>query len=205
MTIEYFLKGLVLGISVAAPVGPIGVLCIKRSLTESRLSGLVTGLGATAADTLYGAIAAFGIAFITDFLIAQQFYIRIIGGALLILMGIRLYVSKVKTDVEMERGNLWHHFFSTALLTATNPATIFFFIAAFAGLGLQTGRGHMGQSSMLVAGVAVGASAWWLSLSYIVGFWNNRIQLSKLNRLNKVSATVIMVFGLAAVLSVVFW
>ncbi|MFN0032487.1 MAG: LysE family translocator [Flavobacteriales bacterium] len=205
MSPEYFIKGIVLGISVAAPVGPIGVLCIKRSLTEGRLSGLITGLGAATADTLYGAIAAFGISFITDFLIAQQFYIRIVGGALLMVMGLRLYLSKVKTDVEMERGNLWHHFMSTMLLTITNPATIFFFIAAFAGLGLKTGPGNVGLSCMLVGGVAFGASLWWLSLSYIVGIWNNKIQITKLNGLNKISASVIIIFGMAAVLSVIFW
>jgi threonine/homoserine/homoserine lactone efflux protein len=205
MSPEYFLKGLVLGISVAAPVGPIGVLCIKRSLTEGRVSGIVTGLGATAADTLFGAIVAFGVAFITDFLVAQQFYIRIIGGLLLVLMGIRLYRSHVNTDVVMERGNLWHHFFSTALLTATNPATIFFFIAAFAGLGLKTGVGNLAGSGALVGGVLVGSAIWWLSLSYVVGFWNNKVRVHNLVMLNRISASIIIIFGLGAMLSVIFW
>lgn len=198
MTVDYLFKGIVLGLSVAAPVGPIGVLCIKRSLTEGRKSGLVTGMGATVADTLYGAIAAFGLTFVTDFLIEQEFYVRIFGGLFLILMGIRLFTTKPPTDVEMEKGNMWHHFMTTILLTASNPATILFFIAAFAGLGLETGSHNMVLSGSLVMGVLLGSALWWLSLSYFVSIFRHKIKLQKLSALNKISGTFIMVCGLYA-------
>jgi threonine/homoserine/homoserine lactone efflux protein len=203
MTIDYLIKGIVLGISVAAPVGPIGVLCIKRSLTEGRKSGLVTGMGATVADTIYGAIAAFGLTFVTDFLIEQEFYVRIFGGLFLILMGVRLFISKPPTDVVMEKGNMWHHFMSTIFLTASNPATILFFIAAFAGLGLETGTKNLTLSGIIVLGVLIGSAIWWLSLSYFVSIFRSKIKLQKLSGLNKISGTFITVCGLYALVSAI--
>lgn len=203
MTIDYLLKGIVLGISVAAPVGPIGVLCIKRSLTEGRKSGLVTGMGATVADTIYGAIAAFGLTFVTDFLIEQEFYVRIFGGLFLILMGIRLFTTKPPADVEMERGNMWHHFASTILLTASNPGTVLFFIPAFAFLGMETGSKNVMQSFTIVAGVALGSAIWWLSLSYFVSIFRAKIKLSNLSGLNKISGTFIVVCGAYALVSAI--
>jgi threonine/homoserine/homoserine lactone efflux protein len=195
MTFEYLMKGMVLGISVAAPVGPIGVLCIKRTLTEGRTSGLVTGMGAAVADTLYGAIAAFGLTFVIDFLHEQQTIVGLIGGLLMLFMGLRLWKSKPPVDVEMEKGNLWHHFGSTILLTASNPGTIMFFIPAFAAFGIQTGTGNVGLSSIIVFGVFVGAAIWWLSLSYFVSIWKHKIKLSNLSVLNRIASVLVMIFG----------
>ena len=203
MTIDYLLKGIILGISVAAPVGPIGVLCIKRSLTEGRKSGLVTGMGATVADTMYGAIAAFGLTFVTDFLVEQEFYVRIFGGLFLLFMGVRLFISKPPTDVVMEKGNMWHHFVSTIVLTASNPATILFFIAAFAGLGLETGGKNIALSGVIVLGVLIGSGIWWLSLSYFVSIFSYKIKLQKLTILNKISGSFIIACGLFALVSAI--
>lgn len=203
MTIDYLLKGIVLGISVAAPVGPIGVLCIKRSLTEGRKSGLVTGMGATVADTIYGAIAAFGLTFITDFLLEHEFYVRIFGGLFLIIMGVRLFIAKPPADVVMEKGNMWHHFVTTILLTASNPATVLFFLAAFAGLGMETGSKNPGLSGVIVVGVLIGSAIWWLSLSYFVSIFRSKIKLQKLSGLNKISGTFITACGLYALFSAV--
>ncbi|MFM9986331.1 MAG: LysE family translocator [Flavobacteriales bacterium] len=202
MTADYLLKGIVLGISVAAPVGPIGVLCIKRSLTEGRRSGLVTGMGATVADTIYGAIAAFGLTFVTDFLLEHEFFVRIFGGLFLIVMGVRLFTAKPPADVVMEKGNMWHHFMSTILLTASNPATVLFFLAAFAGLGMETGKDTT-LSLMIVLGVLIGSAVWWLSLSYFVSIFRSKIKIQKLIGLNKISGSFIIACGLYALVSAI--
>src|SRR3989344_5776045 len=131
----FLMKGLIIGFSIAAPVGPIGVLCIQRTIAYGKISGLFTGLGAATADGLYGAVAAFGLTIISNFLVGQQFWFRLIGGAFLLYLGIKTFMSKPeeKTATENHKG-LLSDYFSTIFLTLTNPTTILSFVAVFAGL-----------------------------------------------------------------------
>src|ERR1700733_1886666 len=135
----FFIKGLIIGFAIAAPVGPIGVLCIQRSLHDGFKIGLMTGLGAALADGTYGLIAGFGLTALSSLLITYQFWIRLIGGLFLLYLGIKLFFAPPR---ERSAGNSdkspWHAFITTFLLTITNPATILSFIAIFAGLGLGT-------------------------------------------------------------------
>src|SRR3989338_2198821 len=131
------LKGLILGFLIAAPVGPIGVLCIQRTLTKGRISGFVSGLGAATADAFYGAVAAFGLVIISNFLIEQQFILRLVGGVFFLYIGIKSFYSKPKevdTDTKINAG-LAKDYISTVFLTVTNPMTIISFTALFAGVG----------------------------------------------------------------------
>jgi threonine/homoserine/homoserine lactone efflux protein len=199
--IALFLKGLVLGLSVAAPVGPIGVLCIRRSLTKGPATGFVSGLGAATADACYGAVAAFGLAAVSSFLLEIESALRLGGGLFLIWLGVKTFRA-VPVTPGVEGGNGGHGgaFLSCFALTLANPATILSFIALFAGLGFAgsaagQGSGYEG-AAMLVAGVFLGSSLWWLGLSSIAGILRKRITRRALVGINRLSGVVLSLFGL---------
>jgi len=191
----YLLKGIIIGFSIAAPVGPIGVLCIKRTLTEGRSAGFVTGLGAAAADTMYGVIAAFGLTAITGLLVAQQVWIHSIGGAFLLYLGIKILLSKPADEsATAEKKSLFGNFISTFFLTITNPTTILSFMAVFAGIGV--GAGNYTDSAIVAAGVCLGSSAWWFILSGVMSLLRSRINNSALVWINRCSGLLIISFGI---------
>ncbi|HKQ56298.1 MAG TPA: LysE family transporter [Candidatus Eisenbacteria bacterium] len=197
--LSILMRGLVLGFSIAAPVGPIGVLCIRRTLAEGRASGFATGMGAAAADGLYGVIAAFGLTWITAMLVAQQNWIRVIGGLFLLYLGVRTFFARPAEQAAAAGGTgLVGAFGSTFVLTLTNPMTILSFLAVFAGLGLGAGVTGPMAAVLLVTGVVVGSAAWWLILSGAVGALRARIDGHALQWVNRVSGAVISAFGVVA-------
>jgi threonine/homoserine/homoserine lactone efflux protein len=201
--ISLFLTGTILGFSIAAPVGPIGILCIRRTLAEGRRFGLAAGLGAATADAVYGSIAAFGLTFISSFLIDQQDWLRVFGGIFLCFLGVRAFSAKVIHPSAMEyRGNLWSAYGSTFFLTLTNPMTILSFAAIFAGFNLAGKDSGYAAAAVLVSGVFAGSSLWWLSLSTGIGLLRSRLSDSISVWLNRISGSVIFIFGLAALFSV---
>lgn len=199
--ITLFAKGLLIGFAIAAPVGPIGVLCIQRSLHDGFKVGLMTGLGAALADGTYGLIAGFGLSAVSSLLIAQQFWIRIIGGLFLLYLGIKLILSKPQ-ERNKKRSydrSAWHACGTTYLLTITNPATILSFIAIFAGLGLGTTHPDLISAVTLVVGITLGSAAWWLLLSGGVAFVLHRmVGESFLRTINWISGGIIILFGIVA-------
>ncbi|MBM5805898.1 MAG: LysE family translocator, partial [Candidatus Verstraetearchaeota archaeon] len=137
MDVSFLLRGLLIGFAIAAPVGPIGILCIQRTLAKGRIYGFASGLGAATADAIYGAVAGFGLTFISDVLINQQLWLRLLGGAFLLYLGTRTILSKPSKETpQTANKGLAADYTSTFLLTLTNPMTILSFIAVFAGLGL---------------------------------------------------------------------
>jgi len=199
MSVTFLFKGLVIGFSIAAPVGPIGVLCIKRTLTDGRMSGLVSGLGAATADALYGSIAGFGLTLISAFLLDQQTWIRLVGGAFLCYLGLKTFISKpAEQAVSVRSGNLISTYISTFALTLTNPLTILSFAAIFAGLGLGAAGGDFVSAGALVAGVFLGSAAWWLILSGGVSLLRRRFDQRAMGWVNRFSGVVILGFGLAS-------
>lgn len=172
---SYFLQGMVLGFSIAAPVGQIGVLCIRRTLADGRAYGLASGLGAATADALYGSLAAFGLTFVSGLLLSNQFWLRLLGGIFLLTMGVRTFTGKPPTADAAPRGSsLLSAYGSTFLLTLANPTTILSFAAIFAGVGIATGSRDYGSSALLVLGVFAGSALWWLLLSSFVGMFRAR-------------------------------
>jgi threonine/homoserine/homoserine lactone efflux protein len=193
------LKGGLIGVSIAAPVGPIGVLCIRRTLAQGRIAGLMTGLGAASADAVYGCIAAFGLTFVSSFLISQQGWLRLIGGVFLCYLGIKTLLAKpAERAAPNGDGGLGRIYGSTFLLTMTNPMTILSFVAIFAGLGLSSGGGDYLSAILMVAGVFLGSALWWLVLSGGVGLLRNRFPASGLTWVNRISGAVLVGFGLLA-------
>ena len=203
MDARLLFSGLVIGFSIAAPVGPIGVLCIRRTLAEGRLHGLVSGLGAATADAVYGCIAAFGLAFISDLLVQQQLGLRVVGGAFLCLLGVRtILVKPSEKQTNGKKLGLAGAYGSTFLLTLTNPATILSFAAVFASLGVGSSAGDYGSAALLVLAVFVGSATWWLILSGAVSLFRARVTPRVLLWINRVSGTVIFGFGVVALVSV---
>lgn len=207
-SINWLLKGIILGISIAAPVGPIGLLCIRRTLAQGRAHGFVSGLGAATADGCYGFLAAFGLTILTNILIHQQTLIRLTGGAFLIYLAVRIFFSPpAKSSAGLDKTGLPGAYLSTFLLTLSNPMTILSFTAIFAGLGLSAQAGMpkaaISDSLALVAGVFFGSALWWLSLSIIVGIIRTRVTDGMMTWINRISGLLIAGFGLAALISVV--
>ena len=197
--VAIFLKGLIIGFSIAAPVGPIGVLCIQRTLHYGRTSGLLTGLGAATADCIYGAIAAFGLTVISSFLIQQQFWFSLIGGTFLLYLGVKTFLSKpVKNATIKSHKGFLYDYSSTVLLTLTNPATILSFVAIFAGLGLGSFSRGAFSAVLMCAGVGLGSALWWVILSSSVNLFRGKLNPSILGLVNNTSGVVIIVFALLA-------
>jgi threonine/homoserine/homoserine lactone efflux protein len=199
-----FIKGLIIGFSIAAPVGPIGILCIQRTLANGNVQGLVTGLGAATADAVYGFIAAFGLTFISDFLVDQSLWFRIIGGFFLCYLGIRAFTKKPSPQsVSLKNNAALSAYGTTFFLTLTNPMTILFFAGIFAGLGIVSESIHYAAAGLMVIGVFSGSAAWWLLLSGATGIFRHKISEGKLVLVNKISGIVILAFGVVALISAV--
>lgn len=205
MDIAFLLKGLAIGLAIAAPVGPIGLLCISRTLTHGRLIGLACGLGAATADAVYASIAAFGLTLVSDALTEHQDSMRLIGGLFLCHLALRaLLTASSQAAVPRSGSGLATAYGSTFLLTLTNPATILSFAAVFAGLNIAAEEGRNAPAIGLVLGVFLGSALWWVLLSGGIGMLRVRLAPRGLRWLNLVSAAVLGGFGLAALVSIAF-
>lgn len=204
MNIGLFLKGLLVGFLIAMPVGPIGILCIQRTLNKGKLHGIVSGLGAASADAIYGFIAAFGLKFISNFLVKEQMWLRLVGGVFLCYMGARVLLSKSEKRATPEDGASYvSDYVSAFILTFTNPTTFLAFAAAFAGLGLVSLIEHHIAALLLVAGVFVGSGLWWLILSGITATFLGKLLYTRPAWLNKISGIIIIAFGLFVLLTLI--
>ncbi|MBX7066424.1 MAG: LysE family translocator [Parachlamydiales bacterium] len=200
MESSFFLKGLILGFSIAAPVGPIGILCIRRTLHFGRLSGFFSGLGAALADSIYGAIAAFGLTLISDFLEAGKFWLHLIGGFFLLFLGAKTFFAKTQemSHSKVSHKTLFSDFASTFFLTITNPMTIVAFLAVFAGLGLSARRENCWEAVHLISGIFIGSAFWWWLLSEGITFFRRKISQKVMMWVNRLAGFLIFGFGLAA-------
>lgn len=204
MHLGFFLRGLIIGFSIAAPVGPIGVLCIRRTLAQGRLSGLVSGLGAASADALYGCIAAFGLTFISNFLVARQTWLGLIGGLFMCYLGVRTLTTKpAEQSAAANSSGLLSDYLSIFALTLTNPMTILAFAAIFAGLGLAGASAGYASAAVLVLGVFSGSALWWLILSGGVELLRSRFTVRAMRWVNRISGCIIAVFGVLAIVHTV--
>jgi len=198
ISILFLLKGILLGFSIAAPVGPIGILCIRRTLNYGRFSGLISGLGAAVADVLFGIVAAFGLTFISDFLLDAKLWLKIGGALFLFYLAVKIFLSKPASDQKrIDHGSLVNDFISTFLLTITNPVTIISYIAIFAALGVGQAE-SFSIATVLVSGIFLGSALWWLILSEGITFFRKKINQALLTWLNRVAASIIATFGFIA-------
>jgi threonine/homoserine/homoserine lactone efflux protein len=192
-----FLKGAAIGFLIALPVGPVNVLCVRRTLIHGHLAGLVSGLGAAAADTVFGAIAAFGLLVLVDALIAHQRILACVGAGILAVLGtMTLLRPPPPFVVERDPTSLLADFTSTFALTLTNPITVFSFLGVYVAFGIQAdGTVDIGDW-LLLAGVFAGASLWWLILTTATAAFRSRFSVSGLRWANRVAGFVILGFAL---------
>lgn len=204
MALLSLLRGMGIGLAIAAPIGPIGVLCIRRTLADGRIVGFVTGLGAATADLTYGAVAGFGLTFVSSLIMGEQRWIRLIGGAFLCYLGVRTLLSRPAeraSSAVAGVNDLSSAYLSTLVLTLTNPATILSFAAIFAGMGVASASGDYLMAGALVAGVGLGSALWWLILSGGVNLLRSRMDTRVLGWVNRVSGIVLLAFGATALVS----
>lgn len=202
MEMGTFWRGFLIGLAIAAPVGAIGLLCIRRTLAHGRLVGFVTGLGAATADAVYGAIAALGLTSVASFLENAQTPLRLVGGAFLIYLGWRTFVSRPGGPAAAGgQDGLAGMFASTFALTLANPSTIISFAAIFAGLGLAGSTG-VTSALLMVAGVFLGSATWWFILSGGISLLRGAMTPERLVWVNRASGVLIALLGLGAILSV---
>jgi threonine/homoserine/homoserine lactone efflux protein len=199
----FWLRGVVLGLSIAAPVGPIGVLCIRRTLSDGRLAGFVLGLGAATADMLYGAVAAFGLSVISSLLISERLWIHLIGAGFLCWLGVKTMLARpaAAPSVELGTTNLIGSYVTTLLLTLTNPTTILSFIAIFAGIGVVGSGGGASAAALTVLGIFCGSALWWLILSGIVNMIRAKFTPRMMRLVNYLSGAILLAFALYALLT----
>lgn len=195
-----FFKGLLIGFAIAVPVGPIGFLCLRRTLVYGRITGFVSGLGAATADALYGLIAAFGLTAISSFLMRMESWLQFFGGLFLVGLGLKTARAKPppKTaDAPPPPTRSWQTaYLSTLALTLTSPATVLAFVAIFAGVGLGVSATTPLHALELVAGVFTGSATWWLLLSLGAGALRDRLHARTLHWMHVISGLCIMALGL---------
>jgi threonine/homoserine/homoserine lactone efflux protein len=190
------LKSLILGFSVSAPVGPIGLLCIQRTLSKGRSAGFLTGFGAVTANIVYASIAALGVSVVSSFLLQYQVYIKIAGTVFLMYLGVKTCLKKPsKNAAELFGESLIGMYLSTFLLMITNPITILNFVAMFAGLGFNQQESSIGTALTLIIGVFIGATIWWVILSLVVSKFSKRIT-PHLVLVNRLAGLLIIFLGL---------
>jgi threonine/homoserine/homoserine lactone efflux protein len=196
----HLLQGVALGFPIAAAVGPISLLTIRRTLAHGRLYGLVSGLGVATADATYAGVAAFGLTAITATLVGVRGVLGLVGGAILVLMAIRTLISSpAETAAADARPSLPGAYLSIFALTMTNPMTILSFAAVFAGLGV-IGQGGA-EAALITLGVFLGSALWWVVLTTAVGVLRTRVSMRVLSVINRVSGAILLVFGALAIAS----
>jgi threonine/homoserine/homoserine lactone efflux protein len=199
MVLVFFLKGIAVGIVIAVPVGPVGILCLRKFIFEGELAGLVAGLGAASGDTVFGIMAAFGLTFIAQELLGYQGPLRVAGGCYLLYAGARALLRPPPDEANQHHDpeTLLRSFFSTFALTITNPITVLAFLGIFAALGLGGARATWLSAGLLVAGVWTGSLLWWLSLSLGIGMFRRAIGPRHLALISRGSGAVLFLSGAA--------
>ncbi len=200
------IEGLIVGFLASIPLGPIGVICIQRTLNGTRTSGFASGLGAASADTIFAFLAVFSLSFMTDFIHHNIIWFKAVGGILVIVLGFTIFYKRIKRPSQRNqtKSSLLSDYFSTFLLTLTNPAYILVFITLFASLGVNSGQNSFLENLLLIGCVLVGASCWWFLLTWTVDKLRRRFRLRHLWWINKITGSVIVAFGALVILSLIF-
>ncbi len=205
---ELFVKGLIIGIFVSAPMGPIAVFAIQRVLSRGIWIGFLSGIGAAFADMFYAILAGLGISFIVDFLLENQLQFRGFGGLILILMGFRIFYSntfKQGRKKALSTGKLIRDFFSVFLLTLSNPITLIVFGTMYASILPPNCENQLQLTLITSSGILIGGLIWWFSLAALVNTFRSRITLRTLWWINKSAGVIIAIFGVLILASLLYF
>lgn len=203
------MSGVLMGLIAAVPIGPVNLICIRRTFAFGPLNGFVSGLGAALGDGVFAAITGLGLTWIAQLIEGYATIIELVGGAMLVWIGFRTFTHPPVLPgpddcAEKAGGNLARAMVSTFALTITNPATLLFFTSMFAGLGgLAGGAGSFHDATFVVAGVIGGSAGWWLALTTVIGLFHTRIDEGWMRLINRGSGLLLMAFGLVVLIHVV--
>lgn len=203
----FIIKGIIIGLSVSAPVGPVAILCMQKTINKGVASGFAAGVGAAAADIVYAVIAGFSLTFISDFLIDNQLYIRIIGGVFLTILGFKIFMTNPAKQVWKQRhakNAFFADFITSFAVTVSNPITILAFGAIFAGFNMVDKNSDFSHILVLIVAVFTGALIWWLTVVGIVSLFKKRIRLRNLLWINKITGIAIILFAVFVAVSAFF-
>ena len=205
MEVNFFIKGFIIGFTIAASIGPIGILCVRRSLAHGYLAGFFSGMGVATADGFYGAIAAFGLTFVSSFLIQQQMWLQVIGIVFLVYLGVKTLVEKPadNTTSEVKSGGLLGDYVSILFLTIVNPMTILLFTGIFAGLGVAKESESYVSALMITLGVFTGSAMLYFLISVIFGVFGRKLNSHVIILVNKISGSIIIGFAIITVISMI--
>jgi threonine/homoserine/homoserine lactone efflux protein len=200
-----FIKGIIIGLLVSAPLGPIGIMCIQRTLNRGYMAGFASGLGAAAADLIFAVIAGFGLTIIINFIEEKHLYFQILGGIFVLYIGYRIFNTNPVKQLRLQRLNktrLSQDFTSVFLLTLSNPMSILLFIAIMAALKVANDLLSYFELTILISGIAGGAILWWFILASVANRFRKRIRLKSIWWLNKITGSLVFLFGLVVILSI---
>ncbi|MCD8102091.1 MAG: LysE family transporter [Alistipes sp.] len=203
MVVSLFIRGILIGLVASIPLGPVGVLCIQRTLSRNQRSGFVSGLGAASADMIFASIAFFSLSFVLSFIRDNMTVIKVVGGMCVMLVGVSIFMSNPVVQIRRNRAgrsNLWQDFISLFFITLANPAFILIFIALFATFGFSEQALGMGRGMVMIGGLFCGGATWWLVLTSVVGLLRGRFRPRHLLWINRITGTAIVVLGAATVL-----
>lgn len=199
---EEIIKGIIVGLGASIPLGPIGILCIQRTLSKGRWSGFATGMGAAITDIIFSAIALLGLSFVNDFLNTYREWVMMFGGAVVGGFGVKIFVTNpIKQIKRVQEGNHQYiqDFVSSFIMTITNPGAIFLIIGMFAFIGIDTGQYEFGLViAPALMGVFIGTMAWWFTLSTIINMFRNKFRLKQLMITNWIAGTIVMAIGITS-------
>ncbi len=209
MWIEIFLRGVVIGLTASITLGPVGILCIQRTLSKNRKSGLVSGLGAATADTIFATVAFFFISFISSLIESNMVILTVLGGICVVVVGVNIFMTNPVVQIRRNRAgksNLWQDYLSTFLLTLTNPAFILWLVVIFTALGVDMSEAEVSVTRLrvgvaMITGFLAGASVWWFLLTTVINRLRNRFRPRHLLWINRVAGVIIVVLGASAVLA----
>lgn len=199
---EEIIKGIIVGLGASIPLGPIGILCIQRTLSKGRWSGFATGMGAAISDIIFSAIALLGLSFVNDFLNTYREWVMMFGGAVVGGFGVKIFVTNpIKQIKRVQEGNHQYiqDFASSFIMTITNPGAIFLIIGMFAFIGIDTGQYEFGLViAPALMGVFLGTMSWWFTLSTIINMFRNKFRLKQLMITNWIAGTIVMAIGITS-------
>lgn len=201
--IEIIIKGIIIGLFISVPMGPIGMLCVQRTIHRGRKHGIATGLGATASDLLYTIIALFFIGFVVNFLEANKFIIQLTGSLVVIGFGIFIFRSNPSTQPKPNQSSastIWTDFFTSFILTLSNPLILFILIALFARFGFLDKNTGIAENMTGLISILAGAYLWWNVLTFLVGKFRYMFTMRGLKLLNQILGSVIIVIGIIGII-----
>ncbi|PKP06369.1 MAG: hypothetical protein CVU10_02035 [Bacteroidetes bacterium HGW-Bacteroidetes-5] len=202
MIIESIVKGFIVGIGASIPLGPLGVMCVQKTLSKGRISGIVTGLGASVTDTIFASLAILSLALIQEFVRDNEVSVLFYGGLAVIIIGLKIFLTNPVKQIRRNRGGkkLFEDFLSSIIMTITNPGAVFLILGLFAFVGLDVDGSSSGDVIFAaLLGVFLGANAWWIILSTSINIFRNRFRLKQLLMINRVAGVIIMVLGFFSV------